>query len=363
MTQGVSLATWNGVGILDRELALYRALAPRVGGVAIATYGGEAERGYVDADDGIEILPKRLPLPARAYAHVLPLAHRRAFASAAAFKTNQVMGGFAAMRAARLYRKPLIARCGFLWSEFAEEHDGVGSLRARAVGLREGRLFRAADMVVVTTERQQDSVLRRHRLDPERIRVVPNYVDTHAFAPPADAEREPGSLLFVGRLGEQKNLSALLDALAGVDGVSLTLVGEGPLEGALKQQARELGVDARFLGRMPHERLPELMARAEAFAMPSHYEGHPKALIEAMACGLPVLGADVPGVHDVVEDGRTGVLAAGTGAADIRSALERLLAADREAMGRSAREAAGQYALDRIVELELDVLATVQQGA
>ena len=66
MTQGVSLATWDELGILDRELAVYRALAPRVGGVAIATYGGESEHEYVRDETRYSVLPNRRRLPARA---------------------------------------------------------------------------------------------------------------------------------------------------------------------------------------------------------------------------------------------------------------------------------------------------------
>ena len=186
--------------------------------------------------------------------------------------------------------------------------------------------------------------------------MVPNFVDTRAFAPATDPP-EPGSLAFVGRLSSEKNLHPLLEALSGLDGASLTLVGDGPLRSELESRAEALGVEARFLGRVSHKRLPAILTRSEAFVLPSLYEGHPKAAIEAMACGLPVIGTDVPGIRDLVRDGETGVLS-GTGAEELRGAVERVLGDPglRERLGREACAAAQELSLERIVDLEEEVL-------
>lgn len=355
MTQGMSLRAWGDLGVLDRELAVYRALSPLVGGVAVASYGSGDE-----PPAGVTVLPNRRGLPARLYAQVLPLAHRDALRGAGVFKTNQVLGGHAAARAAALYRRPLVVRAGFLWSEAATADHGPGSARARSVAWRERRLMRAADVVVVTTARLQSLVRARYGV--REARVIPNYVDTRAFAP-AEGPREPGSLIFVGRLAPEKNLIALLEALRDVRGASLTIVGDGPQRADLEAAAERLGVDARFAGRVAHGRLPELLGRAEAFVLPSLYEGHPKALIEAMACGLPVIGTDVFGIRDVVADGETGILC-GTDAASLRTAVERLLgdAPLRRALGEGAHEAAQATSVEKIVELELDAIEAARRA-
>jgi glycosyltransferase involved in cell wall biosynthesis len=356
-TRGVSLSTWDERGILDREVALYRALAARVGPVAFVTYG---DRGDLDFSDrlgsDISVLPNARGLPRRAYNQLLPLLHRGVLRRAGVLKTNQVYGGIAALRAARMYRRPLVARCGFLWSEVAAADHGPRSLRTRFVVDRERRLLRGADQVVVTTPRLKERVVERYAIPGERVAVIPNYVDTSLFAPPPDRP-DPGSLVFVGRLSREKNLEALIEAVAGLDGVSLTIVGDGPLRGDLERWTRELGADVRFPGQVPHERLPELLAQASAFALPSFYEGHPKAAVEAMACGLPVVGTDVDGIRDLVRDGETGVLS-GTSPSELRVSIERVLGdpALRERMGRAARDETAGVSLERVVELEVEVL-------
>ena len=355
-TRFVSLATWEERGILDRELALYRELADRGRRIAFVTYGGRGEHRHEHRLNGIRVLANERGLPRRVYAQALPLLHARTLARAGVLKTNQVYGGIAALRAARLYRRPLVARCGFLWTEVADADHGPRDPRSRFVANRERLVLRGADVVTVTTERLAARVRDRHGVPADRIVVVPNFVDTRAFAPATDPP-EPGSLAFVGRLSSEKNLHPLLEALSGLDGASLTLVGDGPLRSELESRAEALGVEARFLGRVSHKRLPAILTRSEAFVLPSLYEGHPKAAIEAMACGLPVIGTDVPGIRDLVRDGETGVLS-GTGAEELRGAVERVLGDPglRERLGREACAAAQELSLERIVDLEEEVL-------
>ena len=81
--------------------------------------------------------------------------------------------------------------------------------------------------------------------------------------------------MFVGRLSPEKNLAALLEAVAGVDGASLTVVGDGPLRAELERRADQLGANA-LPGQVQHERLPAILAEAEAFALPSLYRATPR---------------------------------------------------------------------------------------
>jgi glycosyltransferase involved in cell wall biosynthesis len=165
-------------------------------------------------------------------------------------------------------------------------------------------------------------------------------------------------VIFVGRLAPEKNLGALVEAVARVPGARLRLVGDGPERAALERAARGAGVRVEFTGTVRNEAVPGLLNGATLFALPSRYEGQPKALLEAMACGLPVVGADVPGIREVLRHGDTGWLCA-PDADSFARALRVLLddAALRERLGRQARAAIErEHSVEAVVERELAVI-------
>ncbi len=361
MTRGMSLTAWDRLGMFERETALYRALRPLVGGVAIVSYGGPEELAHSRRLPGIDILHNRWNLPERLYARLAPILHARALLRADVFKTNQTNGAEVALAAAHLHHKPLIARCGYMWSDFVAR-GAEPQYRLHQVERIERSVFGQATMVVVTTEAMRETISMRYLVPPARIQVIPNYVRTDLFFPQPE-KREEGLVCFAGRLDEQKNPLVLVDALEGL-GLRLLVIGQGPLQGAIQERAKAVGVDVQFAGQVEHTALPGYLNRAQLFVLPSHYEGHPKTLLEAMSCGLPVVGADSPGIREVIRHGETGYLCA-TDASSIRATIQTLLAEEamREQLGHNARQyVLENLALERIVQLEFDALTTVVHG-
>lgn len=138
---------------------------------------------------------------------------------------------------------------------------------------------------------------------------IPNGVDTERFAPAPPREGAPQHLLFVGRLARQKGVDVLLEALAKIAALPwrLTIAGDGPERAALAEQAARLGLAKRvhFRGWVQREELPELYRSADVFVFPSHDEGMPNVVLEAMASGLPIVATQVPGNDELVrENGR-----------------------------------------------------------
>lgn len=360
MSRGMSLAGWDKVGMLDREMALYRRLAAEGVDIAILSYGGPEEIALARRVPGIRILYNRFGLPARWYERLAHVIHAPWLARRGVFKTNQITAAGVALRAKALWRNPLIARCGYLWSEARAFGEGADSPGARHALAFEEALFSSADRVVVTTPAiAADIASRVPGCCPT---VIPNYVDAELFRPDPGAEKQV-DVLFIGRLAPQKNVEVLVEAVAAA-GASVIIVGEGPQEPEMERWQARLGDKLRWVRRVPHDQLPSLMNSARVFALPSLFEGHPKALIEAMTCGMTVVGARSSGISDLIRHGETGLLAepeAISFAQALRQALDQ--AEQARAMGHAAHETAmAAYGLDRVVEMELAELTAARRG-
>lgn len=364
LTRGISLQKWAAAGMLERELAVYRDARFRDTQVALLSYGGVDELQLLNGDTIPSVLPNRWGLNATLYSVAAPLLQRRTLREATVFKTHQLNGAWTGAIAKWMFRKPLIVRCGYVWSVFAAR-EGVQRWKRPLIAMLERMSLRAADAVIVATAADRDYLTRRYGLEPSRVRVIPNYVDTEQFRPLESVEKTAGLVCAISRLESQKNLAALLSALTGLPGVRLALVGEGSLRAALERQAIAERIPVEFLGYVPHNQLPALLNRAELFVLPSHYEGHPKALLEAMACGLPIIGADAPGIRDIIAHGHTGWLCAGSPEA-LREAITTLLgdAPLRRRLGQEARRYVERTcSLAQIAGRELNLITEVAKGA
>lgn len=170
--------------------------------------------------------------------------------------------------------------------------------------------FRRTSGVVVQTEREAGKIERYGG----EARRIPNAVDVEFFHP--DSEGSRGSepvILFVGRLHDaQKRVSDVIRALAFLPGIwRLRIAGSGPDRPTFERLSDELGVRDRieYLGFISDSAdLRDLYRSASVVALPSAYEGLPMVLLEAMSCGTPVVGSDIPAIAEVVEHGRTGLL-------------------------------------------------------
>jgi glycosyltransferase involved in cell wall biosynthesis len=208
---------------------------------------------------------------------------------------------------------------------------------------------------------------------------VPNGVDIQPFRQAANKEDraqfgfnpDQVLLIYVGRLGPEKNLSFLMRSFAGTakayDHIGLLLVGDGPERQDLQEQAAYLKIDDRvhFAGSVPYDQMPSYLCMADAFVTASITEVHPLSVIEAMAAGLPVLGIQSPGVGDTIQDGVTGLLAEEEELAIFTAKMVRMVAEheQRREMGKCARKTAEAYAIERTIQTMMDNYLVVVKRA
>jgi glycosyltransferase involved in cell wall biosynthesis len=179
-------------------------------------------------------------------------------------------------------------------------------------------------------------------------------VDTELFTPGGSNMRAARGLagkrvvLCVSRLVPIKNLPLLLQAVADVrqrsNDVVLVLVGEGPQQSALEAQARALGISdaVLFAGYAAQEETPSWYRTADVFALSSDFDNSPNVVLEAMACGLPVVATDVGGLRDYIDPGHNGLLVTKGSRSELAAALHTMLGDRSRALeiGRRNREVA-----------------------
>lgn len=354
-THGVSLALWDRRGMFSREALFFKQLAERTGEVMFFTYGMRDAEYQERLGPHIRLLPKCLPVPNSIYGFMLPFVYWKYIKQADVVRTHQMAGIIPALIAHWLLRKPLIVRCGYQWSQFLKQ-EAAPRVKRLLVFLIEHLAYHSAASIIVTTASDAEYVVKKYHISQNKIQVIPNYVDTDLFRP-IDAPKERGRVCFVGRLEKQKNLSNLVAAMEGLQ-AHLLLVGDGSEKGLLESVARKKNVKLSIQAPMPHHKIPDLLGTCEIFVLPSWYEGNPKVLLEAMACGLPVIGANVSGIKEIIRHQQNGYVSE-TDADSLKKGLLTLLADKKlqQDLGREARTFIVQnFTLEHILKKEISVL-------
>ena len=353
-TKGISLRNWEEIGVLDRELKPYKKFAKYFDEIYLFTYGDKEDLKYKKIlPDNIKIFPKKLNLPPLLYSFLLPFLYRLELRNVDIIKTNQMPGSWAAVVAKFLYRKKLVVRCGYEWlrnMELKREHK----LKRLLAFILEFLAYKTADKIIITSHENRNFIIERFKISPKKIEVVPNYIDTNLFKPiKVKKERR---LIFIGRLEREKNLANLIKAVSKLD-IKLVIFGNGSLKEELEKLAKKLKSNVEFKGNIPNEKLPLELNKSEIFILPSLYENCPKTLLEAMSCGLPCIGTNVPGIREIIKHKENGYLC-GTDDKSIRKAIKEVLENKqlREKISKNARKTILEnFSLERILENEIKV--------
>ena len=251
------------------------------------------------------------------------------------------------------------------------------------LGLMMPRFLPRASAVVTISECSKRDAVRLYGLDPDRLQVIYEGVDPR-FQPNAGPDRRlrlrqtyalpEQYVLYVGTIEPRKNLVALLDAYAallqsptpGLQSCGLVIVGrKGWLYQGFFQRLKQLGLEGRVIlpGYVADEDLPVLYGAADLFAFPSLYEGFGLPVLEAMACGTPVVCADASSLPEIAGD--AALLVPPTDVKALAGAMERLISdaeLRRELRGRGLVQAS-RFTWERTATQTLGVYERAMRGA
>jgi type III pantothenate kinase len=280
------------------------------------------------------------------------------------------MSGTAALRARASTRIPVVQTFHAL-GVVKRRHQGAADTSPPERLACEEHIARTVDAVIATCSDEVRELLALGA-DPGRLHIAPCGVDLDAFRPGPSLRTLRRRILSIGRLVERKGVHTVIEALPHVPGAELVVAGgpdERELDGdphvrALREAALEHGVAdrVRFIGRVGRADVPALLRSADVVACVPWYEPFGIVPLEAMACGVPVVGAAVGGLLDSVVDGVTGVLVPPRDAAATAAALNRVLGDEefRRRLGQAAAaHVAERFGWPRVAALTEAVYARV----
>lgn len=242
---------------------------------------------------------------------------------------SPALNGLAALQVARRHRLPLVYEVRAFWEDAAVDHGSCreNDLRYKLTRAMESYVLRRADAITCICDGLRQDIIQRG-IDASKITLIPNAVDISQF--PLLTERDQALadklgfhqqqiLGFIGSFYGYEGLDLLIEAMPSIlsrqPNTRLLLVGGGPQEQALKDQARRLGVSDKvlFTGRVPHHEVNAYYSLIDVLVFPRKSMRltelvTPLKPLEAMAQGKLVLASNVGGHRELIQDGKTGWL-------------------------------------------------------
>ena len=211
---------------------------------------------------------------------------------------------------------------------------------------------------LITVSQFTKSRLVNFGLSDKKIFVIPNGIDVSSYENNNAPQKD--SIISLGRLVKQKGCVYLIEAMEKVieevPDAKLNIVGDGPLKEQLAAKVKVAGLDRNitFLGKVSEDKKREVLSKSQIFVMPSLQEGFGIVLLEAMACGLPIIANDLPVFREIFTNGQNGYLVDVKDSEGLAKKIIELFRDEpkREQIGNYNREYVTSFDWDRVAELE-----------
>lgn len=316
------LSTWKDSGYLKREETYYQHLLKAFNKINWITYGTNEDTKIRREIENITVFNNENTLPTNQYIKNISAIISNSQNVISILKTNQLSSAYDAYKIHKLSDIPYVIRCGNVrnyWILQKNIRNKIGNWIKLKIALH------SSLKLIVPTEQEAEYARKLFILPKSKIAIVPNFVPTDIFKPSKENTKQKNLLGFVGNFKYGKNLPSLIKAISSLPEIKLRLIGDGPQREELKSLAESNRVNLEIIPKQPHKKLPSLLNECEAFVFPSLFEGHPKALLEAMACELPVITTPVYGIKNLIEHQQNGFLCPNTSPKAIRSTILEVL--------------------------------------
>ena len=311
LTLGRSLEDWDKNKILNREIYPYIELAKKNIFTKIFSYGNNLQETKFNLKN-IEVftLNKYQSVNSQIFnlikVCILILFNPKLF-KCDIIKTNQVWGASAAVFLKFMINKPLVVRAG--WEPFFQSSKySLNYFKILIFYFNSYIAYKYSDHIIVSSKHIKDFICDKFNIRDNKITVINNYIDRNLFyIKKKFSSRISKRILFVGRLNKQKNLNELILAISKTN-YGLDIIGEGEEENKLKKLVFKKNINVKFLGSIENSAIGKYYNKYKLFILPSHVEGNPKVLLEAMSCGCAIICSDVDGNNSIIKHKFNGFL-------------------------------------------------------
>ncbi len=352
LSSGDSFTDMEKYGQADRFKTFYiKAFSKNFNKVYIFSYANET---VSDLPKNVYVIPNKNNIHRLLYNFLVPTFNSKYIKRCDVFRAYHLSGTMPSVITRIFYKKPFMFNYGYDYHEFSliEKHF----LQYLFLTIMHPLACLFASKIMAVTK----AVLEWTPSD--KTVFIPNGVDTKVFKILPKEKNLPRrnkkiSLLSIGRLETQKNYKNLLKALKGLN-IKMTIIGRGSLKDELINFSKKNNIDLTIIDRIDNTALPKVYNQADIFLLPSLTEGPVKVLLEAMACGLPVIGAKVHGIEEIIEDYIDGLFCS-TSVNSIRKKIIELMgSADlRKKLGQNAREKmVKDFNLDKLLQKEINLI-------
>lgn len=216
----------------------------------------------------------------------------------------------------------------------------------------ENKIFFKSDSFIAISGAIAEELQNFYNIDPSNINIIKNSIDiNNYYYKKKKSDDKFFNVLSIGRLVYRKGVLDLIEAARIVCNkypqIIFSLIGQGPLEEKLRNKIKEYHLESNvfLLGQIPNSKIKDYLKNASVFTIPSHYEGLPLVLLEAIASGKPVVGTGIKGIKEVITNNENGILVQIQNPQELANAIVKLFknSALRKYLSKNAKKSAKQY--------------------
>ena len=312
LTYGYSLETWNESSALEREVKYFNLLSKNLGyKFFIITYGDESDLQYSDLFVCSEIIPlykykkhfnskllnffNSLTFPRKIKNIINEDVHIT--------KQNQLLGSWVSYIFKKITGSKFFIRTGYDMYFFSKA-ENKSYVKQKLYMMLTFFGLNSADLYSVTSRADYDFLLKSFNFKKKKLKILRNWIEDSQIIKTVNRNEK---LISIGRLEYQKNYQFLVKELSGHD-IPLTIYGSGSKREELLKLSKNLNVNLEIIDSISNSELINSLQNIKYFILPSHYEGNPKALLEAMSAGCIVFASNIKNHNEIINHRVNGFL-------------------------------------------------------